>query len=228
MTGHGPSASRPPAPAWAWWIATGFGSGRLKPAPGTWGSLAALGAWLLMEALVALPFASWTLRNPGAPRLFLGYGALEVRTPFSGLSLGTAAGPALAWGYWGLELLFLAVPIALVWLGVKASDRVLAATGEKDPGYIVVDEWAGLWVALWPLRWAVPLALAGPGWKGALILVAAPFLLFRLFDIWKPWPIRQLQDLPDGEGVVADDAVAGLLALVLTQALMPVLARLAG
>ena len=70
-----------PAPRWAWWVATGFGSGRLRPAPGTWGSLAALVVWLVFTVLVVMPFTSWALRHPSAPRLFLGYGALQISTP---------------------------------------------------------------------------------------------------------------------------------------------------
>ena len=49
----------PKAPRWAWAVATGLGSGRLRPAPGTWGTLAALLAWLLLSAMVATPFTDW-------------------------------------------------------------------------------------------------------------------------------------------------------------------------
>ncbi len=229
-----PASSSPPpspAPRWAWWIATGLGSGRMKPAPGTWGSAAALLAWLLFGALAVAPFATWALRHPGAPRLFLGYGALEIATPFSGLPLPASAGRALALGYWAFELLFLLLPLLLTWVGVRASDRVAEETGLKDPGFIVADEWAGMWIALWPLRWQLPLALPrllAPGAGRLLPMLALPFLLFRLFDIWKPWPIRQIQVLPGGQGVMADDVVAGLYALVGTQALLPVLLQFLG
>lgn len=213
------------APKWAWQIATGFGSGRLKPAPGTWGSLAALLAWLLITALVATPFATWAMKHSGLPRLFMGYGALEVATPFSGLKLGSADSH-VAVGYWWMELFFLVLPILMTWLAVKASDRVVHETGDKDPGYIVADEWAGLWIALWPLRWQLALDL--PRFFSAdvlkcLPLILVPFALFRLFDIWKPWPVRQVQVLPEGQGIVADDVVAGLYAALLVQGLMPLL-----
>jgi len=158
---------------WAWWVATGLGSGRLKPASGTWGSLAALIAWVL---------------------LCLGIRRLPGR------------GPA--------ELVFLLLPILITWLSVKASDRVVRETGLKDPGFIVADEWAGMWIALWGLRWELLTQLGHPGWGLALVLLM-PFLLFRLFDIWKPWPAYQVQVLPEGQGVVADDVVAGLYALAL-------------
>lgn len=189
-----------PAPRWAWWVATGFGSGRLKPAPGTWGSLAGLLAWLLLSLLVAAPLNTWAIRN-GGDRLFW-----------------TARA--------GIELFFLALPAAMTWLAIRASDRVVAETGEKDPGYIVADEWAGMFVALWSVRmlWIENLhrvTLPG-GWRFAALLVI-PFLAFRLFDILKPWPCRQIQDLPGGQGVVADDVVAGLYAIPLTLALVPFL-----
>lgn len=218
-----------PSPRWAWWVATGLGSGRLRPAPGTWGSLAALLAWLLFTALAVTPFASWVLRHPSLPRLFLGYGALQIATPFSGLPLPSTAGRGLAFGYWGFELLFLALPILMTWIAVAASDHVTRETGLKDPGFIVADEWAGLWIALWPLRWQVALDLPRLFTQDCLRilpLILTPFLFFRLFDIWKPWPIRQIQVLPGGQGVVVDDVVAGLYALALTQLLMPVLLQL--
>lgn len=161
------------APRWAWWIATGLGSGRMKPAPGTWGSLAALVLWVV-------------------------------------LALGVRILP----GRWLMELAFLLLPILLAWVSVMASDRVVRTTGLKDPGFIVADEWVGMWIALWPLRWALLVQLQSPGLGLALVL-GVPFLLFRVFDIWKPWPIRQIQVLPEGQGVVADDVVAGLYALAL-------------
>ena len=212
----------PRAPRWAWLVATGLGSGRLRPAPGTWGSLAALLAWALFEVLVVLPFTAWAFRHPGAPRLFLGYGALQISTPFSGLPLPSSGGRGLACGYGAFELLFLLLPILMAWVGVAASDRVVRETGLEDPGFIVVDEWVGLWIALWPLRWQAALEFPRLHW-GLLPMLLLPFLLFRLFDIWKPWPIRQIQCLPGGQGVMADDVVAGLYALLGTQLLMPVL-----
>lgn len=73
--------------------------------------------------------------------------------------------------------------------------------GESDPGKIVLDEFCGMFVAAWRLN------------SIGSILVA--FLLFRLFDIWKPLFIRRLQVLPGGWGVVFDDLAAGLLAKLL-------------
>lgn len=193
--GPRPSSLSEPAPRWAWWVATGFGTGYLRPASGTWGSLAALGIWLLLTWLWATPLAGWL----GAQ-------------PVGALSLG-----ALAAG----EAWFLVLPVLMTALAVRASDLVVRETGDDDPGYIVADEWAGMWIALWPLRWILAgesFRLFQPGGWRWLALLALPFLAFRLFDIWKPWPARQIQDLPGGEGIVADDVVAGLYALVATEA----------
>lgn len=162
------------APRWAWWVATGFGSGYLKPAPGTWGSLAAVAVW-------------WILLH------YFRFQWLEKWIAFHGPVL-----PPLA----------LALGMAI--LAVAASDRVVQETGLKDPGFIVADEWAGMWIALAPILWHV--GSLSPGW--GLLRVVAPFALFRLFDIWKPWPCDQLQVLPGGTGVVIDDVAAGIYAAV--------------
>lgn len=99
----------------------------------------------------------------------------------------------LPWHFGVLALLF--TPLA-VWAATRVAERV----GKKDPNLVVADEVAGQW-----------LALAGASvlnWKSAM----AAFLLFRLFDIWKPAPVRQLERLPSGAGIVADDLMAGLYA----------------
>lgn len=78
-----------------------------------------------------------------------------------------------------------------------------AAVGDKDPGVIVIDEVAGmtLSVLVFPLPLTVPVLLAG-------------FVLFRVFDVVKPFPANRLQAVPGGVGVMIDDLVAGLYALV--------------
>ena len=81
------------------------------------------------------------------------------------------------------------------------------ASGSKDPQFVVIDEVAGQLVALI----AVPLA-----WKTFL----AGLILFRVFDIWKPFPIRRLERLPEGTGIVVDDLGAGLYALVIMHLLL--------
>ena len=84
--------------------------------------------------------------------------------------------------------------------GIPASTIVARESGFEDPGFVVVDEVAGQWIALIAIR---------PDWQHA----ALALLLFRLFDIWKPWPIRKLEALPEGTGIMLDDVAAGALAL---------------
>ena len=111
---------------------------------------------------------------------------------------------------WSLAL-FVVVNVALYALGVWASDRAIAATGLKDPSVAVIDEVSGQLIAMTPLV-AYP-ALAGyPSLAG----VAVSFLLFRAFDIFKPYPIRRLERLRGGLGVMSDDALAGVYAAALT------------
>lgn len=187
------------APRWAWWIATGLGSGWMRPAPGTWGSLAGLLAWGLFVLLVPLPFTNWCAFHPSHPHVWL----------FRYL----------------MELPFLIAIGSLTWIGVRASDHVVRETGLKDPGFIVVDEWIGVWIALWPLRWDLALGagqvFTGMGGKRMTVILGIPFLVFRILDIWKPWPVAQLQDLPEGQGVVADDLVAGLYSIPIVMLLVP-------
>ena len=85
-------------------------------------------------------------------------------------------------------------------LGILAATQVARGSGIKDPQFVVIDEVAGQMVALI----GVPLA-----WKSFL----AGFILFRVFDIVKPPPVRQLEALPEGTGIVLDDIAAGLYAL---------------
>jgi len=157
-------ASRP-----AWWLATGFGSGYLRPAPGTWGSLAGLAAWLLLV---------WIVRGWALP----------------------------AW-------ILLAAPPILTLMAVWAADGVVKETGQKDPSFVVADEWAGLWLALTPLLFTV--TVQPQPWSLWMARLVAPFLLFRLFDIWKPGVVDRSQHLPGGWGVVMDDVLAGLLAALI-------------
>jgi phosphatidylglycerophosphatase A len=93
----------------------------------------------------------------------------------------------------------LAALVTLV--GIPAATRVARASGTKDPQSVVIDEVAGQLIALI----AVPLA-----WKTFL----AGLILFRAFDIVKPPPVRQLERLPEGAGIVLDDVAAGIFALV--------------
>ena len=144
-------------PQWAWLIATFFGIGRLRPGPGTFGSIATVALWAALAS--TLPPE---LRTPGA--------------------------------------VFLAVIVTLI--GITAATQVARGEGVKDPQFVVIDEVAGQLVALI----AVPLT-----WKSFI----AAFILFRAFDILKPPPVRQLESLPEGTGIVLDDIAAGLYAWLL-------------
>ena len=99
---------------------------------------------------------------------------------------------------------FAVLAIVLSAPAIWAAGETARQAGVKDPQFVVVDEVVGQWVALAGAR-----AL---NWKAWL----AAFLLFRLFDIWKPPPIRLIEQLPGGAGIVLDDMMAGLYgALVL-------------
>jgi len=87
-------------------------------------------------------------------------------------------------------------------VGIPAATIVAREAGRDDPGFVVVDEVAGQWIALIAMR---------PDWKHAVLAL----VLFRVFDIWKPWPIRLLEELPEGTGIMLDDVAAGVLALAL-------------
>lgn len=142
-------------------IATVFGIGYLRPAPGTWGSLS------------ALPLV-WALHTLG------GFPAL----------LGATA--------------------VVLLLGIWATGVMTRDSANHDPSEIVVDEVAGQFIALLPLSWAawrmgLPVTALWPGWIAA-------FVLFRLFDIWKPGPVGWADRRNDATGVMLDDVIAGALA----------------
>ncbi len=144
-------------------VATFFGVGYLRPAPGTWGSLA------------ALPVA------------------------YAILSFG---------GFWLLLNLTFFVFVS----GWIATREVTRGQVDHDPDYIVIDEVAGQWVALFPVGYgammmSVELWQLYPGWIAA-------FLLFRLFDIWKPWLVGKADARNDPLGVMVDDVIAGVFAAI--------------
>lgn len=96
------------------------------------------------------------------------------------------------------RLTLCALTLLLLVPAVWASTRTARLLNKQDPRLVVIDEVLGQWVTL--------LGATAFVWKSLL----AGFLLFRLFDIWKPFPIRRLEKLPEGAGIVADDIAAGL------------------
>ncbi len=189
--------------------ASGLGSGLLPGAPGTWGSALACGLWLAgAYGLGAL--------GPG--------GHFEFRIPDSGAPAGH--GGFLQSAICPLHWLTIAAAAAAGALCVMLGPWVIRRTGRPDPSCIVLDEWAGQLLALL----AIPQFL----WTGWRLAMAAgvQFVLFRLFDIFKPYPCRRLERLPGGWGILADDlaagvyaALAGHAALLIAGALLAVRAR---
>ena len=144
---------------WAWALATFFGTGYLRPGPGTWGSAAGLLLWLAV--------AHWVHPTRGH------------------LALGTAI-----------------AALVLLLIGIPASAIVAREAGTEDPGFVVLDEVVGQWVAL--------IGATTLWWSWLLA-----FLLFRVFDILKPPPARQFDRMHSGFGIMMDDVAAGLYALIL-------------
>jgi phosphatidylglycerophosphatase A len=129
-----------------------------------------------------------------------------VGAGYSPIAPGTAGSAVAAVALWLIpfsRLGFVATLLGVVLVGTWASHRVELLLDRKDPGLIVIDEVAGMMVSVALVPRSVP------------VLVCA-FLLFRLFDIWKPFPARDSQSLPGGAGVMVDDLIAGAYALALT------------
>lgn len=144
------------ATKWAFAVATFFGAGYGKPAPGTWGSVAAVLLWAAY---------AWGV-HPASQMMYV--------------------------------VLLAAIALSII-AGVPAATIAARESGREDPQFVVIDEVAGQWIAL----------LGCPiEWRHMLISLA----LFRLFDITKPFPIRRLENLPEGCGIVFDDVAAGLYA----------------
>ena len=126
---------------------------------------------------------------PKAPGTVGTFGGLVVAWPL------VAFGQAAPWHF--------AVLAALVTpIGIWAAQKIIDETGNNDPQQVVIDEVLGVWLTL--------AGAAHFNWKSFLLA----FALFRLFDIWKPWPIRNLEKLHGGTGVIVDDLGAGVYAAV--------------
>lgn len=107
----------------------------------------------------------------------------------------------------------IAIPVtilAVTFAGIWAGSRTEELSGRKDPGKIVVDEVAGQLIALVPLLFL----------KWSMLTVMVSFILFRFFDIVKPYPANRLQELKGGAGVMFDDLVAGVYAAIVVGVLI--------
>jgi phosphatidylglycerophosphatase A len=112
---------------------------------------------------------------------------------------------------WTPQMAFMLVVIFLVTMaGIWAATRTEKLLQKKDPSIVVIDEVAGQMIAL----------LSGPFWIHTWWSVISAFLLFRLFDIWKPYPIRRLERLESGLGIMFDDVLAGAYALIVNSVLI--------
>lgn len=149
------------------------------------------------------PLPPGTLRNP--VHLFslgLGLGA----SPWAPGTFGTLLGIPLYLLLQDVSLwIYLGIVLLIFVLGALAAQHTARALGQHDHGAIVIDEVAGYLITMI----AAP---AGWGW------IIAGFLLFRLFDIWKPWPIRWAdRSVHGGIGIMLDDAIAGMYAAIVLQ-----------
>jgi phosphatidylglycerophosphatase A len=103
----------------------------------------------------------------------------------------------------------LVIIFLLTMAGIWAASRAEKLVKKKDPSIVVIDEVAGQMIAL----------LSGPFWAPTWWSVLSAFLLFRAFDIWKPYPIRRLEHLESGLGIMLDDVLAGAYALIVNSVL---------
>ena len=144
----------------------------------------------------------------------IGYFGVAPGTVMSAVAVPLAILIAL-YGGGGIAVLIASL-IALA-IGIAACGEHVRATGREDPSECVIDELAGQWLAC--AFCLLPLGGLAPPSGISLPAFAVAFLLFRLFDIWKPWPVSWAdQELKGGLGVMMDDIIAGLMAGVLVVA----------
>jgi len=148
---------------------------------------------------------------PIAPGTLGSLVAVAVYLPLEYVVRTVVTSPA-AWlsaeAYWVTLRLLLIFLVTMV--GIWAASRAEKLLRIKDPAVVVIDEVAGQMTALL----SVPLIV--PGW----LPVFSAFVLFRAFDIWKPYPIRRLEALESGLGIMADDILAGVYALIINSILI--------
>jgi phosphatidylglycerophosphatase A len=113
---------------------------------------------------------------------------------------------------------------ALFFIGICVSDKIEESAQIKDPGFIVVDEVVGQWMALLPLPFLYTIIDNNSFYLYSVPIAVAGFLVFRLFDIWKPWPVNYAdKNIPGGYGIMFDDVIAGMYALIVTSVLTAVM-----
>ena len=209
------TAAKKPRLAYA--IATAFGVGHLPKAPGTYGSLVGV-ATIVLSAIFFLRPTSLAGLSP----LHVLSDARFMDKHF--LVPGSDIHDTVLW-----LPIFCAVTLFVILggIGVWSASKTAAYAGIKDPRFVVIDEVAGQHLALLlPLipialpnlrshmdlsEFAIFFALSLVNWKYLLF----GFAFFRLFDIWKPFPLRRLEQLPGGWGIMADDWMAGVYAAIL-------------
>ena len=111
--------------------------------------------------------------------------------------------------YYGVLAVELVAIVVITLAGIWAASRTEKLSGRKDPGKVVIDEVAGQFIALMPVPY-----LLGTAWWSAILA----FVVFRFFDIVKPYPARRLESLEAGLGIMADDIVAGVYAATVVAA----------
>jgi phosphatidylglycerophosphatase A len=202
---HQPAAAQR-KPRLALFIATACGLGYMPVAPGTWGSLAGL-------ALLAIPAYMFF----GSELAFIARNADVGDFFFSGPE---GMFNPIAW-------IYVAILVFISALGVWAATVAASFWRQTDPGRVVIDEVSGQFltmvlgcgVPVWGQIHELRYATLAPGfimmrsavnWKYLLL----GFILFRVFDIWKPFPARQAESLPGGWGIMADDWIAGIYAAI--------------
>lgn len=148
----------------------------------------------------------------GKIALFVATGAYVGKIPFAPGTFGSLLGLLICFLLSLVSLSVAAlVAIVLVLVAVWASEHAERLMGKKDPGSVVIDEIAGMVIAVIGIQFSVMTAISG-------------FVLFRLLDIIKPPPVRFFQDdLPGGAGIVMDDVAAGIIANILLRAICLVL-----
>jgi phosphatidylglycerophosphatase A len=135
-----------------------------------------------------------------------GVGYLPLMPGTFGSLVGIGVFLLLKW--WPIQIL---ATVLIMFTGIWAGSRTERILRLKDPGRVVVDEVAGQMIALLPLS---IFAVSSKAW------IIVSFILFRLFDIFKPYPARRLEALPSGLGIMMDDVLAGAYAAVIVAAVL--------